>query len=71
MEFKLKALRQLVGDLSRYSDKYRPSPAAQATLKRKDLHQAFFPPEIYEGYFNPKRKKKGKTHEPYSFKYFP
>jgi len=44
-------------ELPRYSDKYRPSPATQPTLKRKDLNQSFFPPEIYEGYFNPKKKK--------------
>ncbi|TCD66916.1 hypothetical protein EIP91_000755 [Steccherinum ochraceum] len=44
-------------ELSRYSDKYRPSLAAQPTLKRKELHQPFFPQEIFEGYFNPKRRK--------------
>ena len=46
-------------DLPRYSDKYRPSPATQPTLKRKDLHQPFFPQEIFEDYFNPKRRKTG------------
>jgi DNA-directed RNA polymerase III subunit RPC7 len=30
----------------------------QPTLKRKDLHAPFFPPEVFEGYFNPKRKLK-------------
>lgn len=45
-------------ELPRYSDKYRPSPASQPTLKRKDLHQPFFPQEIFDDYFNPKRKKK-------------
>ncbi|KAK7681411.1 hypothetical protein QCA50_015503 [Cerrena zonata] len=44
-------------ELPRYSDKYRPSPASQPTLKRKDLHQPFFPQEIFEGYFNPKKRK--------------
>ncbi|KAJ3002362.1 hypothetical protein NUW54_g5722 [Trametes sanguinea] len=44
-------------DLPRYSDKYRPSPASQPTLKRKDLHQPFFPQEVFEEYFNPKKKK--------------
>ncbi|KAL5480816.1 hypothetical protein ACEPAI_9756 [Sanghuangporus weigelae] len=47
-------------DLPRYSDKYRPSPAAQPTLKRKDLHQPFFPQEIFEDYFNPRRRRKEK-----------
>ncbi|KDQ58398.1 hypothetical protein JAAARDRAFT_34187 [Jaapia argillacea MUCL 33604] len=45
-------------ELPRYSDKYRPSPASQPTLKRSDLHQPFFPQEIFEGYFNPKKKRK-------------
>ncbi|OSD05214.1 hypothetical protein PYCCODRAFT_1406686 [Trametes coccinea BRFM310] len=49
-------------DLPRYSDKYRPSPASQPTLKRKDLHQPFFPQEIFEEYFNPKKKKTGRYH---------
>ncbi|KAI0355910.1 hypothetical protein OH77DRAFT_1402132 [Trametes cingulata] len=44
-------------ELPRYSDKYRPSPASQPTLKRKDLHQPFFPQEVFEDYFNPKKKK--------------
>jgi DNA-directed RNA polymerase III subunit RPC7 len=44
--------------LPRYSDKYRPSPASRPTLKKKDLHQPFFPPEIYDSYFNPRKKRK-------------
>ncbi|KAI5122107.1 hypothetical protein M0805_002229 [Coniferiporia weirii] len=48
------------GELQRYSDKYRPSPAAQPTLKRKDLHAPFFPSEIFEDFFNPKRRKREK-----------
>ncbi|KAH8108805.1 DNA-directed RNA polymerase III, subunit Rpc31 [Phellopilus nigrolimitatus] len=47
-------------ELPRYSDKYRPSPDAQPTLKRKELHQPFFPSEIFEDYFNPKRRKREK-----------
>ena len=53
-------------DLPRYSDKYRPSPAAQPNLKRKDLHQPFFPSEIFEDYFNPKRKKRGTYIHPFN-----
>ncbi|RDB27919.1 hypothetical protein Hypma_002232 [Hypsizygus marmoreus] len=45
-------------ELPRYSDKYRPSVSAQPTLKRKDLNEAFFPPIIFESYFNPKKKRK-------------
>ncbi|PFH48706.1 hypothetical protein AMATHDRAFT_111401, partial [Amanita thiersii Skay4041] len=45
-------------ELPRYSDKYRPSVAQQPTLKRSDLHAPFFPTDIFEDYFNPKRKKK-------------
>ncbi|THH01447.1 hypothetical protein EW026_g1229 [Hermanssonia centrifuga] len=44
-------------ELPRYSDKYRPSTASQPTLKRKELHQPFFPQEIFESYFNPKKRK--------------
>jgi DNA-directed RNA polymerase III subunit RPC7 len=47
--------------LERYSDKYRQSPASQPTLKRKDLHAPFFPTEIFEGYFNPKKRRKGQS----------
>ena len=32
---------------------------SQPTLKRKDLHAPFFPSEVFEDYFNPKRNKKG------------
>ncbi|KAF7360484.1 DNA-directed RNA polymerase III subunit [Mycena venus] len=45
-------------DLPRYSDKYRPSIASQPTLKKKDLYAPYFPPDIFEGYFNPKKKRK-------------
>ncbi|KIM46689.1 hypothetical protein M413DRAFT_260809 [Hebeloma cylindrosporum] len=45
-------------ELERYSDKYRPSVASQPTLKRKDLYAPFFPPELFEDHFNPKRRKK-------------
>ncbi|KAL0577189.1 hypothetical protein V5O48_004787 [Marasmius crinis-equi] len=44
-------------ELPKYSDKYRPSVATQPKLRRHDLHPAFFPTEIYEGYFNPKKAK--------------
>ncbi|KAF8802261.1 hypothetical protein BYT27DRAFT_7226563 [Phlegmacium glaucopus] len=45
-------------ELERYSDKYRPSVMSQPTLKRKELHAPFFPSEVFEDYFNPKRKQK-------------
>jgi DNA-directed RNA polymerase III subunit RPC7 len=51
-------------ELERYSDKYRPSAATQPTLKRKDLHAPFFPTEVFEDYFNPKRKKKPAPQQP-------
>ncbi|KAF9269629.1 hypothetical protein L218DRAFT_890317 [Marasmius fiardii PR-910] len=41
-------------ELPRYSDKYRPSVAAQPKLKRQELHAPFFPTGIFEDYFNPK-----------------
>ncbi|KAJ7691773.1 DNA-directed RNA polymerase III, subunit Rpc31 [Mycena rosella] len=45
-------------ELPRYSDKYRPSVASQPTLKKKDLFAPYFPPDIFDGYFNPKKKRK-------------
>lgn len=48
-------------ELERYSDRYRPSLASQPVLKRKDFNPAFFPPEIFEDYFNPRRKRKGNS----------
>ncbi|KAG6897028.1 hypothetical protein C0992_004556 [Termitomyces sp. T32_za158] len=42
-----------------FADRLRkPSVAAQPTLKRKDLNEAFFPPGIFASYFNPKKKRK-------------
>lgn len=46
-------------DLERYSDKYRQTSASLPALKRKDLHAPFFPSEIFDAYFNPKKKRKG------------
>ncbi|KAJ6495308.1 DNA-directed RNA polymerase III, subunit Rpc31 [Mycena sanguinolenta] len=48
-------------DLPRYSDKYRPSTASQPTLKKKDLYELYFPPDIFQGYFNPKKKRKAEA----------
>ncbi|KAK7462922.1 hypothetical protein VKT23_007502 [Stygiomarasmius scandens] len=45
-------------ELPRYSDKYRPSSASQPKLQRTDLHAPFFPPEIFDAHFNPKKKPK-------------
>ncbi|KAF8734616.1 hypothetical protein AX14_003293 [Amanita brunnescens Koide BX004] len=45
-------------DLPRYSDKYRPSVTSRPMLQRSKLHAPFFPAEIFEDYFNSKRKKK-------------
>jgi len=50
--------RSKSSELPRYSDKYRPSVSAQPTLKRKELNEAFFPPVIFDTYFNPKKKRK-------------
>lgn len=56
--FILPQLTRLTSELERYSDKYRPSVASQPSLKRKELHAPFFPTEVLEDYFNPKRRKK-------------
>ncbi|KAF7316366.1 DNA-directed RNA polymerase III subunit [Mycena indigotica] len=45
-------------DLPRYSDKYRPSAASHPSLKKKDLHAPYFPPDVFDGYFNPRKKRK-------------
>lgn len=45
-------------DLPRYSDKYRPTAAAQPKLVPSDLNKEFFPPELWEMFFNPKKKPK-------------
>ncbi|KAK2461258.1 hypothetical protein APHAL10511_006785 [Amanita phalloides] len=49
--------QNLLANLPRFSDKYRPSVASRPALKRSDLHAPFFPAEIFEDYFNPRRKK--------------
>jgi DNA-directed RNA polymerase III subunit RPC7 len=45
-------------ELERYADKYRPAAATQPKLERRDLHQPFFPQEIFEAYFDPRKKRK-------------
>ncbi|KAJ7598815.1 DNA-directed RNA polymerase III, subunit Rpc31 [Mycena floridula] len=47
-------------ELPRYSDKYKPSATSQPKLKRADLHAPFFPSEIFETYFNPRKKRKAR-----------
>ncbi|KAI0035813.1 DNA-directed RNA polymerase III, subunit Rpc31 [Vararia minispora EC-137] len=44
-------------DLEQYSDKHRILAANHPTLKRKDLHEPFFPREVFDGYFNPRKKR--------------
>ncbi|KAI0262526.1 DNA-directed RNA polymerase III, subunit Rpc31 [Gloeopeniophorella convolvens] len=45
-------------ELERYADKYRPIPASQPRLDKKSLHQPFFPQDVFDAYFNPKKKRK-------------
>ncbi|KAL0959670.1 hypothetical protein HGRIS_011369 [Hohenbuehelia grisea] len=45
-------------DLPRYSDKYFTAVASHPVLKRKELHAPFFPIDIFDGYFNPRKKRK-------------
>lgn len=45
-------------EIPRYSDKYRESWQSRPTLVKKDLHQPFFPPNTFEEYFHPKKKRK-------------
>lgn len=44
-------------ELERYADKYRPAAATQPKLERRDLHQPFFPQEVFEAYFDPRKKR--------------
>lgn len=44
-------------DLPRYSDKYRIQ-SSQPSLRKRDLNEAFFPPQIFTEYFNPRKKTK-------------
>ncbi|KAF9019984.1 hypothetical protein BDZ89DRAFT_1072568 [Hymenopellis radicata] len=46
--------------IERYVDKYNVSVSDRPKLKRKQLHEPFFPKDIFEDYFNPKRKKVAK-----------
>ncbi|TFY80077.1 hypothetical protein EWM64_g3928 [Hericium alpestre] len=46
-------------ELERYSDKYRPSAATRPKLKESDFNKDFFPPELFESFFHPKRKRRG------------
>lgn len=52
----------IITELPRYSDKYRPIPSARPALKKKELHQPFFPQQIFDDYFNPKSKRKSETY---------
>jgi DNA-directed RNA polymerase III subunit RPC7 len=44
-------------ELERYADKYRPAAATQPKLERRELHQPFFPQEVFEAYFDPRKKR--------------
>lgn len=44
-------------ELERYADKYRPAAATQPKLERRGLHQPFFPQEVFEAYFDPRKKR--------------
>ncbi|QRV76784.1 DNA-directed RNA polymerase III subunit RPC31 [Ceratobasidium sp. AG-Ba] len=47
---------------SRYSDRFL-RPAAPPKLQAKDLNPAFFPPDLWDAYFNPKKRKAKKAKE--------
>jgi DNA-directed RNA polymerase III subunit RPC7 len=51
-------------ELERYADKYRPAATSQPKLERRDLHQPFFPQEVFEAYFDSKKRRKGTIIEP-------
>lgn len=45
-------------ELPRYSDKYRLTANTHPKLKESDLNRPFFPPQIWDIYFNPKKRRK-------------
>lgn len=45
----------------RYSDKYRINANTRPTLKESDLNKDFFPSQIWDIYFHPKKRKKSDT----------
>lgn len=45
-------------ELEHYADKYRPAATLQPKLERRDLHQPFFPQEVFEAYFDSKKRRK-------------
>ena len=47
-------------ELERYADKYRPAATLQPKLERRGLHQPFFPQEVFEAYFDSKKRRKGR-----------
>lgn len=51
-------------DLEHYADKYRPAATLQPKLDRRDLHQPFFPQEVFEAYFDSMKRRKGRIVEP-------
>ncbi len=50
-------------ELERYADKYRPAATLQPKLERRNLHQPFFPQEVFEAYFDSKKRRKGRIFE--------
>jgi DNA-directed RNA polymerase III subunit RPC7 len=51
-------------ELEHYADKYRPAATLQPKLDRRNLHQPFFPQEVFEAYFDSKKRRKGRLLEP-------
>ncbi|KAG8754046.1 hypothetical protein FRC12_011330 [Ceratobasidium sp. 428] len=49
-------------EATRYSDKFL-KPTVPPKLQAKDLNPAFFPPDLWDAYFNPKKRKAKKAKE--------
>lgn len=43
-------------EATRYSDRFL-KPVVTTKLHAKDLNPAFFPPDLWDAYFNPKKRK--------------
>ncbi|KAF8761686.1 DNA-directed RNA polymerase III subunit Rpc31 [Rhizoctonia solani] len=51
-----------LAEQTRYSDKFLKS-TVPIKLQAKDLNPAFFPPDLWDAYFNPKKRKAKKAKE--------
>ncbi|KAG8983952.1 hypothetical protein FRB90_005638 [Tulasnella sp. 427] len=49
-------------ELERYSDRFRPTARTRPVLRPADLNKEFFPPTIWDAYFNPRKRPAAGAH---------